>query len=414
MPSNENTLLEVDGKSFEYHFLCIDLSPLDPFRWLDAQNIFPKVYWEEKESGTLHAAVGSLLSFSHVPEVSSASSAHARFFGGINEEKDLFWLPEFEMIQEKNRIYLQINFLNHSPSPRAMSRLIFDLPEKPPSDEPWQTRRDTPSLEEWEKEVALALQKIDAGDFHKVVLARKTTFEKKTGWNPWEILSFLHQRLHHVTFFGFAFSHENSFFGATPEHLYTRQGLHLQAEAIAGTAPLGNTEEETFFLRENLLTSEKDAEEFEYVKRGIDHDLDLLTAQKKWEKSGNVISTGSVQHLYARLSATLKQPTSDRVLIETLHPTPAIGGYPKREALAFLKEVEPFSRGWYSYPIGFLSSTTATFVVGIRSAEIQGDSLNVFAGVGIVRQSIAEEEWNELEYKISPIKEGIQCTLPVS
>ncbi len=415
MLSNENFFLEVDGKSFAYHPLFIDLSALDLIDWLDTQNLFPKVYWKDKDE-KIHAAVGSLLSTTHIPQISPLSSPHARFFGGTGDGHlgTQFWLPEFEIVQEKTRTYLQINFLSHPPSPRAMSRLSFEKKTKVPSELRWDTRTDTPSWKGWEDEVLSALKKIEQNVFKKVVLARKSTFVGNDTWNPWEILHHLSSKVSNVTCFCFAFSQDVAFLGGTPEQLYTRQGLHLSTDALAGTRPHGFTEEETFFLRESLNSSEKEAQEFEYVKTAIDAYLEPLCTKKWWEFKKSVLSTGSVQHLYARLSATLKTPTPDEVLMKTLHPTPALGGYPREAALEFLKLVEPFARGWYGNPIGILSSGRTTLAIGIRSAEIQNHELHVFAGAGIVEGSVPEEEWEELEHKISPIKESILCALPVS
>ncbi|MEZ4744549.1 MAG: chorismate-binding protein [Calditrichia bacterium] len=84
-----------------------------------------------------------------------------------------------------------------------------------------------------------------------------------------------------------------------------------------------------------------------------------------------------------------------------LHPTPAVGGYPKDLALPKISELEPFDRGWYAGPIGWFSKNAAEFAVAIRSGMVYHNKLLLYAGAGIVPGSEPEKEWDELENKIS-------------
>jgi menaquinone-specific isochorismate synthase len=112
-----------------------------------------------------------------------------------------------------------------------------------------------------------------------------------------------------------------------------------------------------------------------------------------------------VQHLYNTLHSTLKAGISNAELIRALHPTPALGGFPREQALSFIKTHEPFEREWYGAPIGWISPTAASFHVGIRSAILRNHTLEIFAGTGIVKESQAEKEWEELNHKIRPFME---------
>ena len=80
------------------------------------------------------------------------------------------------------------------------------------------------------------------------------------------------------------------------------------------------------------------------------------------------------------------------------------------QALTFLEEHEPFSRGWYGSPIGWITSQEANIAVAIRSALIKDKQLTLFAGAGIVQGSEPDKEWEELEQKITPFKQVIACT----
>jgi menaquinone-specific isochorismate synthase len=91
---------------------------------------------------------------------------------------------------------------------------------------------------------------------------------------------------------------------------------------------------------------------------------------------------------------------TDAEVLLALHPTPAVGGYPRREALEEIRALEPFDRGWYAGPVGWIGAEGSEFAVGIRSGLVRGNSLALFSGAGIVAGSVPEDEWAEIEQKI--------------
>ena len=90
--------------------------------------------------------------------------------------------------------------------------------------------------------------------------------------------------------------------------------------------------------------------------------------------------------------------------MKRLHPTPALGGYPKEKSLAFIREHEQLDRGWYGAPIGWIDANeNGEFAVAIRSALIQGDEASLFAGCGVVKDSDPEAEYQETNIKFKPM-----------
>lgn len=409
--------LEINGRTFGYHYLIVDISPLPLLLWLKEQSLYPKVYWQEQNGEVERAAVGNLLSVPRIPVIGATTPPQVRFFGGrqfgINPMSAswapfpscAFWLPQFEVIQEQDRTYLLIHYLNEEPDSSAMRMLHFELNENTPLSYELQQRSDLPSLDQWEQQIAKALYGIKEGRLEKVVLARKTHFLANHRIDPFILLKELKARAHKATVFGFQLSYESAFIGATPEHLYQRRGLELQTDALAGTRPRGLTEEENLRIQEELLTNSKDKREFACVKQFIQSALEPLCTQMLWDPYDRVVPTTYVQHIHNRLSAVLKPHVTDQQLIETLHPTPALGGKPSQEAMQFLTKEEPFQRGWYGAPIGWISSQAADIAVAIRSALIRNQEIDLFSGTGIVRGSQALKEWEELEQKITPFKQ---------
>ena len=95
-------------------------------------------------------------------------------------------------------------------------------------------------------------------------------------------------------------------------------------------------------------------------------------------------------------------------LVSRIHPTPAVGGSPRAEALDWIRRVEPESRGWYAGGVGWVDANgNGEFAVGIRSIAIRGNQARVFAGAGIVEGSDPEQEWNETELKMQGMLDAI-------
>lgn len=253
----------------------------------------------------------------------------------------------------------------------------------------WLDRTDLPDHAGWTALVTLAQKEIASGNLQKVVLARKTTLTFSKPLDPHQLYARLRERAAPTTAKFFQRRGDQVFLGATPEILFSRKGRMLKTMALAGTI----TGPQTF--------SEKEQSEVDWALVGIKEALAPLSESIE---IGDlcVLQSTKVRHLHYPISACLKAHTTDAELIEALHPTPAIGGWPKREALAFIEKHEPFERGPYAAPIGYSNKERSFFAVGIRSALVEGTSLHLFAGAGIVAASDPHKEWMELEAKISP------------
>jgi isochorismate synthase EntC len=113
-----------------------------------------------------------------------------------------------------------------------------------------------------------------------------------------------------------------------------------------------------------------------------------------------------VQHLVGTVTATVPPGRAGGLLdlVERLHPTPAVGGYPRREALRWIARSEPFDRGWYAAPVGWLDAAQdGEMAVAIRSAVVSDDRAALFAGCGIVAGSHPDDEYTETELKLRPM-----------
>lgn len=266
------------------------------------------------------------------------------------------------------------------------------------------SRADVPNKQGWKRSIEEAISEFNADKLEKVVLARRVTLRNASRTD--DAIRLLKRRAAEAqrsTLFFYDFGDDAVFFGATPEYLYRREERSIATEAIAGTRKRGATDEEDTAIGNELLSSDKDRREHASVQRYVASGLDDLTESFDIGKV-ELLKLSSLQHLYAPFTGTLRLGSDDAAIIERLHPTPAVGGTPRRETLEFLRR-EDFDRGWYAAPVGWVNAHAAEFVVAIRSALITGTSAHLFSGAGIVKGSEADAEWNEIELKIAPMLE---------
>lgn len=251
------------------------------------------------------------------------------------------------------------------------------------------SRSDFPNFLEWDAKVRSLQQDSNT----KVVLCRKTTFTFDELIDPYLVIDLLLQKSVNAKVFGIITSPHHAFACATPELLLRRNNRNLSIEALAGTKPLR--------FETELLSSEKDLREFAFVKETIRQKLGAIALPFDTSQEIFIKKTSKVCHLHYPFHVTLKEDMSDSALLELLHPTPAISGYPSDHALLKIASLEPFDRGLYSGAIGISSTESSEIYVGIRSALIEENKIHLFAGAGIVQGSRPDLEWQELEYKIS-------------
>jgi isochorismate synthase len=254
----------------------------------------------------------------------------------------------------------------------------------------------------WAGAVDAALTEIQAGRLQKVVLSRFVNHEFSRPLSAIAVLRQLSDSSAGRYRFGLRRG-DTAFVGASPECLFDKRGSVLRVEALAGTYDLGRDDTEAGLIKatEHLFASGKDLEEQSLVVRGI---LDALAPLSVSVTAGEwpaVREARGLAHLSTDVTARLRPGVTPMDLIDALHPTPAVGGLPRPEALSFIREVEEAPRGLFAAPVGWISPEgDACLAVAIRSALLTGDRARVYAGAGIVAASDASSEWEETAAKL--------------
>lgn len=405
-----------------------------PLEWLEAQGNRSRGYWCDRDGEYELAGVGTADALSAEAECDydelidrlrnaiAAVHPNLRYFGGMRFSQRSpiapkwkpfgayrFVLPRFEVLNRGAQSYLACNAIVEPDGGDDLGKVLEALDAMPfPGDAatapiPAPLRRtDTMTREQWAVEIERALDGFSINRLKKVVLAREAVFEFRETPDPVALLRRLSEGLSNCSRFCFQPTCGSAFIGASPERLYKRQSRYVLSEAVAATRPRGVTDAEDAALEAALRASEKDAREHRIVLDSLCADLGVRCKTVHVDKDLSVIKLPNVQHLCARIEGILEQDNTDAELLRALHPTPAVGGLPKEGAVRWIAGAEPFDRGWFAGPVGWIGGDSAEFAVGIRSGLVSGTTLSIYAGAGIVPGSDADQEWAEIENKLSP------------
>ena len=280
-------------------------------------------------------------------------------------------------------------------------------PAVPPATSPPSTRptdRDRPryagsSLPDlhWLEAVAAAIERIEAGDADKVVLARDHAVWSHDPFDAIELarrLTARFPRCHTFIVEGLV--------GATPELLLSRSGAAVTSRVLAGTTGRSDDEVEDAALGAALLASAKDRVEHGFAADSVQEVLGPRCRDLAGEHGPRLLRLDNVQHLATTFTGHLDDPsTSVLELVGELHPTAAVGGTPRAAALALIRELEGMSRGRYAAPVGWTDADgDGEWGIALRCAELTGARARLFAGVGVVAASLPEAELEETRLKL--------------
>lgn len=257
---------------------------------------------------------------------------------------------------------------------------------------------------DWCIGLAAARDELRAGAAMKVVLAREVIVETDQPLRRTDVLRALRRSYPSCMLFGV-----DGFVGASPELLVARTGDLVRSHPMAGTAPRSADPSTDARLAANLLASAKDQVEHRYTIDMVHDTLLPWCSYLDEEAEPSIVAMANVQHLATLVEGRLSSPPASAVeLMRALHPTPAVNGSPRAEALELIARYEGIDRGRYAGPVGWVDAQgNGEWAVGIRSAEIHGTTARVFAGVGVVADSDPELELAETRAKFQAVLNAI-------
>ncbi|WP_461536875.1 isochorismate synthase [Spongorhabdus nitratireducens] len=402
---------------------------MDLVSWLQSQAEATRCFWADRDNNFQMAGLGvaethtaaSMEEASVLMDVLSRrlqpvkAETPARYYGGVafNKNSNRLWsgfgytrfiLPRLELVQSGDKYRLICNLHNSrdefEQAFEALDQLVF--PEVLPEFNPTEKIREVlePSHGQWLQQVDHVLTAIATGQVDKAVLSRRSSFSFMSPVPAWSMLARWGATQIASYQFGFQFDNSPCYIGCSPERLFCRDGRQVTTEALAGTMACTTDPEQNDRLARRLLGDRKNLHENALVLQDIRHRLQPLCQDLIDDGDHTVLRLRNLQHLRFAFKGVLKLEITDGELLQTLHPTPAVGGYPRQPASELISTLETHTRGWYSGACGYIGADKSEFSVAIRSGLVEGNTVHLFSGAGLVAGSDAELEWEELNAKI--------------
>lgn len=232
--------------------------------------------------------------------------------------------------------------------------------------------------------VKKALTQIENKQLEKVVLSREISADLDQNFDIF--ISFRNALLTYEDALVYIFYHPNvgAWLGATPELLLKTEGKTFETMSLAGTKLKKETTDWAFKEKheQRLVT--------EYITSILGKFSENVEATEASSKQA-----GQLVHLYSRITGTFKEDISTMNLLQVLHPTPAVVGLPKKDALTFINKNEAYKRSFYTGFLGVNNVYKSEFYVNLRCLSFANRQLKIYVGCGITKDSQPIKEFEE-------------------
>ena len=260
----------------------------------------------------------------------------------------------------------------------------------------------------FKQSVEQAVAAIARGELEKVVLARDLVGSLPADFDIRTSLAKLADRFPTCWVYSV-----DGLFGASPELLVRVAHGQVSARVLAGTAGRGTDPEVDKAIAAALAASTKNTTEHAFAVDSLVQTLTPFCEHVDADPKPFSLALPNLWHLASDVHGVLREEASVLDLAAALHPTAAVAGTPRLKAQQLLSELEPFDRGRYAGPVGWIGADgDGEWAIALRGAQIEGDlvegaTIRAFAGCGIVAGSEPEAELAETELKFSPIREAL-------
>ncbi len=276
------------------------------------------------------------------------------------------------------------------------------LPSYGKSSEP----RSNLSEIEFKSMVDLAKNYIAAGEIYQVVLSIQ--FQGESEVHPFQMYRALRMINPSPYMFYFNFRNEFQFLGSSPETMVRCDAdRKVRLRPLAGTRPRGKDKNEDDLLAAELLGNEKEKAEHLMLLDLARNDLGRIAEPGTIEVTEfmKVEQFSHVMHLVSTVEARLRTPPDIRDLFAAVFPAGTVSGAPKVRAMQIIHELEPHSRGLYAGSLGYIDTAgNLDHCIAIRCLQRTNDRYTYLAGAGIVADSVAKQEYDEIAGKAKALR----------
>ena len=256
----------------------------------------------------------------------------------------------------------------------------------------------------WTAAIQTASARLRTGEAEKVVLAREVLARGDGVVSAGMVVRGL--RAAYPSCFTYLVSGADgtAFAGASPELLVRRSGIRASSQPMAGSVARGATDTEDERLAAELTRSAKDRDEHRVTASFVVGALRPFATSIN-AREAEVVRFTNIQHLATGIDLDLREPAADVLtLAAALHPTPAVGGWPRAAAERLIEELEGMERGWYAGAVGWIDGRgDGELAVALRCGLLWEDGARLYAGVGVMPDSDPARELEETELKFKAL-----------
>ncbi|MEL6495648.1 MAG: isochorismate synthase [Cyanobacteria bacterium J06623_7] len=388
--------------------VTIEGSTSNSKRFASAQTLVQDWFAQISREGASNLALGKpsvFCSFTFFAEIEDAEpfksgTLFLSRFQIVKKNKNCCFIVNFPLAPEhdKTEAIAQINQKVNSINWSDLESL-----EEPEDSLLSANREQSQDLDYFKSVVTSALDSIAADELSKIVIAHTTEIKSAVPFDVIKSLCNLRQLHPDCYIFSTSNGQGQHFVGASPERLLSVQNQQLVTDALAGSAPRGNNNTEDLHLASLLLKNRKEKREHHAVR---DFVIDRLKAigLKPQQLPLQILKLSNIQHLWTPIYAHLPADIEPLEIVELLHPTPAVAGVSTKSACEKIRYYEKCDRSLYASPLGWVDyEGNCEFIVGIRSALIDGKIARLYAGAGIVSGSNPDKEFAEVQLKLQSL-----------
>ena len=251
--------------------------------------------------------------------------------------------------------------------------------------------------------VDAAIAHIRSGDVSKVVLSRDLVGHLDAGDDVRSTIVNLAQSYPDCWTYSV-----DGLIGSSPETLVRVHDNRMDARVLAGTAGRGVDAASDMESAAELASSPKDLDEHGFAVRSVIEALTPFTSHLTASDGPFTLKLPNLWHLATDIAGALTQGSTSLDLVQALHPTAAVAGTPTRVAVDIIASLEPFDRGRYAGPVGWIGADgDGEWAIALRCAQVSGSTITAYAGCGIVADSVPETELNETRMKFRPVIDAL-------
>jgi len=327
------------------------------------------------------------------------------FFDISNNIKDETWseFPNAEFIFPSYSIIIENNNIREFGSDKNTYKDIFKKTTQTDIERNLYNQTSTEDHDRWIKLVEKAKNDISKTNLQKIVVGESKKYKNKKIDIKRTLIKMTKQYPDCVTFL--YKSKEDYFFGSSPEKIFEYRKKTLTTDALAGSIPnYGQNKEEI----EKKFKNSTLQEEHKIVVKFLEEQLKKLSKSKINKSNLKIKSLSNINHLLLELETSIDE-NDFFSFIKSLHPSPALAGYPVTEAKKWIKQNEKFDRGLYAGSLGYVEEDSSYFFAALRCAKYSKKNKQIitYAGNGIVENSKIKHEINELDSKFEAINKSI-------